>query len=104
MSNSKYEQMWKDLGLDIAAHDGLLDVLGGFYKDIYLSQENRPKGTDYLDFVLSEIHGLRIQELVEAKAQGRKVFGSFCLYVPEELALAVDGISVGLCAGVDVGT
>lgn len=104
MSSSKYEQMWRDLGLDIAAHDGLLEVLGGAYKDIYLSQGNRPKGTEYLDFVLSEIHGLRIQELVEAKAQGKKVIGSFCLYVPEELALAVDGISVGLCAGADVGT
>ncbi len=104
MSNSKYEQMWRDLGLDIAAHDGLLEVLGSAYKDIYLSQENRPKGTEYLDFVLSEIHGLRIQELMEAKAQGKKVIGSFCLYVPEELALAVGGISVGLCAGADVGT
>src|SRR5690606_34430223 len=32
------------------------------------------------------------------------VVGTFCLYVPEELVLALDGIAVGLCAGADVGT
>jgi len=55
----------------------------------------------YFDFVMSEVHGLRIQELVDAKAQGRKIVGSYCAFVPEELILAVDGISVGLCTGAD---
>ncbi|MBI3946647.1 MAG: 2-hydroxyacyl-CoA dehydratase [Armatimonadetes bacterium] len=99
-----YTPMWHSLGLDVEAHDGLLRVLGDAYKDIYLSQENRPERMDYFDFVISEIHGLRIQELMEARRDGRRVFGSFCLYVPEELILAADGISVGLCAGADVGT
>jgi benzoyl-CoA reductase/2-hydroxyglutaryl-CoA dehydratase subunit BcrC/BadD/HgdB len=58
----------------------------------------------YWDFVLSEIHGLRVEELLEAKRQGRKVIGTFCLYVPEELVLAVDAVCVGLCAGAEVGT
>ena len=96
--------MWKDLGINLEAHDGLLKVLGQAYADVYLSQENRPKGMEYLDFVLSEIHGLRIQELVEAKKQGRKIIGTFCLYVPEEIVLAADAICVGLCAGADIGT
>jgi benzoyl-CoA reductase/2-hydroxyglutaryl-CoA dehydratase subunit BcrC/BadD/HgdB len=55
----------------------------------------------YFDFVMSEVHGLRIQELMDAKAQGRKVIGSYCVFVPEELILAVDGVSVGLCAGAE---
>jgi len=29
------------------------------------------------------------------------VIGSYCVYVPEELVLAVDGVSVGLCAGAE---
>ena len=58
----------------------------------------------YFDFVMSEVHGLRIQELQDAKAAGRKVIGSFCAFVPEELILAVDGVSVGLCAGAEYGT
>jgi benzoyl-CoA reductase/2-hydroxyglutaryl-CoA dehydratase subunit BcrC/BadD/HgdB len=98
-----YTPMWKELGLNLEAHEELLEVLGTFYNDIYLSQADRPKGMEYFDFVISEIHGLRIKELQDAKKAGRKIFGTFCLYVPEELILAVDGICIGLCAGADVG-
>jgi benzoyl-CoA reductase/2-hydroxyglutaryl-CoA dehydratase subunit BcrC/BadD/HgdB len=55
----------------------------------------------YFDFVMSEVHGLRIKELVDAREAGRKVVGAFCVFVPEELVLAVDGILVGLCAGAE---
>lgn len=98
-----YDEMWEKLNLDLTAHEGLLQVLGKFYGDIYLSQEGRLKGMEYLDFVLSEVHGLRIKELQEAKAQGRKIIGTFCVFVPEELVLAADAVCVGLCAGAEVG-
>jgi hypothetical protein len=94
-----YDEMWEKLNLDLAAHEGLLQVLGKFYGDIYLSQSGRLQGMEYLDFVLSEVHGLRIKELQEAKALGKKVIGTFCVFVPEELTLAADAIQVGLCAG-----
>ncbi|MDQ7786265.1 MAG: double-cubane-cluster-containing anaerobic reductase [Thermodesulfovibrionales bacterium] len=99
-----YKQMWSDLEINLDAHDGLLGVLSDAYTNIYLSQKNRPEGMKYFDFVISEVHGLRIEEIVEAKKQGRKVIGTFCVYVPEELILAVDGVDIGLCAGADVGT
>jgi len=67
MRKADYTEMWQSLGLDLAAHDGLLGVLGQAYKDIYLSQKSRPRRMDYFDFVISEIHGLRIQELLEAR-------------------------------------
>ncbi len=98
-----YDDMWEKLNLDLAAHEGLLQVLGKFYGDIYLSQSGRLKGMEYLDFVLSEVHGLRIQELQAAKAQGKKIIGTFCVFVPEELTLAADAIQVGLCAGAEIG-
>ncbi len=98
---SDYTQMWSDLGLDLKGHDALLSVLGSAYSDIFLSQKNRPGGMKYFDFVMSEVHGLRIKELMDAKAEGRKVIGSYCVFVPEELILAVDGVSVGLCAGAE---
>ncbi len=104
MQQRDYTSMWEGLGLNIEAHDGLMKALGQAYGDIFLTQKGRPKGMQYLDFVLSEIHGLRIEELLKAKAEGRRVIGTFCLYVPEELILAVDGIAVGLCAGAAVGT
>ncbi|MCB9480874.1 MAG: 2-hydroxyacyl-CoA dehydratase [Desulfobacteraceae bacterium] len=99
--STDYNNMWKELGLDLDAHNALLEVLNQGYKDIYLSQENRPKSMEYFDFVMSEVHGLRIKELVDAKKEGKKVIGSYCVFVPEELIIAAGGISVGLCAGAD---
>lgn len=100
MSES-YREMWSQLGLNLEAHDALLSVLGGAYGDIYLKQTNRPSAMGYFDFVMTEVHGLRVKELMDARAAGRKVVGSFCVFVPEELILGVDGISVGLCAGAE---
>ena len=101
--STPYDEMWEKLNLDLQAHEGLLSVLGKFYGDIYLSQDKRLKGMEYLDFVLSEVHGLRIKELQEAKAQGRKIVGTFCVFVPEEIVLAADAVCVGLCAGAEIG-
>jgi benzoyl-CoA reductase/2-hydroxyglutaryl-CoA dehydratase subunit BcrC/BadD/HgdB len=99
--SDNYDNMWKSLGLDLDAHDALLGVLGPAYQETFLSQNDRPKSMEYFDFVMSEVHGLRVKELMDAKEEGRKVVGSFCVFVPEELILAVDAISVGLCAGAE---
>ncbi len=101
--DNRYAKMWEKLNLDLSGHDALLEVLGKFYGDIYLSQQNRLRGAEYLDFVVSEIHGLRIKELLQARERGQKVIGTFCIFVPEELTIAAGGIHVGLCAGADAG-
>jgi benzoyl-CoA reductase/2-hydroxyglutaryl-CoA dehydratase subunit BcrC/BadD/HgdB len=96
--------MWADLGLDLEAHDALLGVLGKAYQDIYLSQNDRPEGMGYFDFVMSEVHGLRIKELLDEKEIGRKIIGSYCVFVPEEIVLAANATLVGLCSGADFAT
>ena len=96
-----YTPMWQELGLDLAGHEALLNVLGTAYNDIYLSQKNRPEGMGYFDFVMSEVHGLRIRELLDEKAAGRKIIGSYCVFVPEEIVLAANATLVGLCSGAD---
>lgn len=96
-----YHQMWAELGLDLPTHDALLQAVGGMYGDAYLTQQNRPEGTGYLDFVLSEVHGLRIKELDDFRKGGGKVVGTFCLYVPEEIVRAAGAWCVGLCAGAE---
>jgi benzoyl-CoA reductase/2-hydroxyglutaryl-CoA dehydratase subunit BcrC/BadD/HgdB len=50
---------------------------------------------------MSEVHGLRIKELMDEKAAGRKIVGSYCVFVPEEITLAANATQVGLCAGAD---
>ncbi len=103
MTDIAHKEMWERLNLDLDAHDQLLGVLGQFYGDIYLSQQGRLKGAEYLDFVLSEVHGERIREIQTAKAAGQKVVGTFCVFVPEELTLAANALQIGLCSGADAG-
>ncbi len=98
---TEYGQLWEDLGLNLRAHCALLDAIGPMYADAYLSQVNRPEGMQYFDFVVSEIHGLRIKELDDFRKEGNKVVGTFCLYVPEEIIRAHGAWSVGLCAGAE---
>jgi len=64
---TNYRPMWSELGLDLDKHDALLDVLGQAYGEIYMSQKNRPEGMGYFDFVMSEVHGLRIKELTDGQ-------------------------------------
>ena len=94
-----YQQMWKDLGMDLELHDLLCQALPVAFGDVFMSMENRPESMDYYNFVVSEIHGVRPAELVEFQKNGGKVFGTFCVYVPDEIVFAANGIATGLCGG-----
>lgn len=98
---SDYRSMWTELGMDLDRHDMLLELIGQSYSQTYLSQKDRPDGMKYFDFVVSEAHGLRIKELVDHRANGGTVVGTFCVFVPEDVILAAGGVPVGLCAGAD---
>jgi benzoyl-CoA reductase/2-hydroxyglutaryl-CoA dehydratase subunit BcrC/BadD/HgdB len=95
----KNHQMWTDLGMDIETHDQLCEVLPQAFGDVFLSQENRPAGMAFWDMVVADVHGIRPSELIAAQAEGKKVFGTFCTYVPDEVVIAGDGIVTGLCGG-----
>jgi len=94
-----YTQMWTDLGIDLKRHDVLLGALSSIYEEIYLSQKDRPEGMGFFDFVVGDIHGIRVQELRQHAMNGGKVVATYCVFVPEEVVLAADAIPVGLCAG-----
>lgn len=94
-----YVKMWKELGMDLEAHDNLCQVLPTAVGDVLLTQENRPKAMDFWDLVISEVHGIRPAELIEEQKKGRKVFGTFCVFVPDEIIIALNGIVTGLCGG-----
>ena len=94
-----YRQMWENLGMDLEKHDALCEVLPQAFGDVFLSQENRPEGMAFWDMVVADIHGIRPGELIEAQKQGKKVFGTFCTYVPDEVLIAAGGIVTGLCGG-----
>ena len=92
-------KMWSDLGMNLELHDQLCEVLPQAFGDVFLSQENRPEGMDYYNMVVADIHGIRPAELIEHQNKGGKVFGTFCVYVPDEVIFAADAIATGLCGG-----
>jgi benzoyl-CoA reductase/2-hydroxyglutaryl-CoA dehydratase subunit BcrC/BadD/HgdB len=101
MMTIDYRPMWQELGMDLDAHDALLETLNQGYKDTFLTQKNRSGTMAYFDFVMSEVHGLRIRELLDEKAAGRKIVGSYCVFVQEDIDLAARATLVGLCSGAD---
>ena len=92
-------KMWESLGMDLETHDMLCEVLPVAFGDVYLSQENRPECMDFYDMVVADIHGIRPSELIAHQEKGGKVFGTFCVYVPDEIVIAADAIATGLCGG-----
>lgn len=94
-----YRAMWGKLNMNLETHDQLCAVLPEAFGDVYLSQEMRPESMAFYDFVVSEIHGIRPAELIELQNQGGKVFGTFCVFVPDEVVIACGGAVTGLCGG-----
>ncbi|MGM0472137.1 MAG: double-cubane-cluster-containing anaerobic reductase [Bacillota bacterium] len=101
MTETDYRAMWQELGMDLDKHDEFLEPLPGLYEELFINQENRPEAMEYFNFVMSEVHHLRVKELVEEKEAGNPVVSSFCVFVPDELVLAAGGSSIGLCAGAE---
>ena len=99
--SDEHKQMWAELGLDLEAHDALLDQVSQSYQDTFVAQQNRPQAMGYFDGIMCEIHGQRVRELMEEKQQGRKIVGAYCVFVPEEIVLAAGGTLVGLCTGAE---
>ncbi len=92
-------EMWADLGMDVARFEKMRQMLGQAFATIYLSQKNRPRGMAYFDHLMAVLHSDRVAEILAEKQQGKPVIGTFCVFVPEELVVAADGVCVGLCAG-----
>ncbi len=87
------------MNIDLKSHDMLLSALGPIFQEVYLSQKNRPAGIGFYDFVVGDIHGIRVKELRDHAKNGGRVVATYCVFVPEELVWAAGGIPVGLCAG-----
>jgi benzoyl-CoA reductase/2-hydroxyglutaryl-CoA dehydratase subunit BcrC/BadD/HgdB len=96
---SDHEKMWQSLGLNVALHNELIASIDKTFKSTVGQQKKRPAAMKYFDHVLNESHGGRVAELIEARKNGKKFIGTFCIYVPDEIAMAGNAIPVALCGG-----
>lgn len=73
------------------------------YLKMFVPQQNRPAGMAFFEDAVAAGGIGRVEEVVDEKeATGAIAVGSFCVYVPEEIVLAVGGVSFGLCSGTEV--
>jgi benzoyl-CoA reductase/2-hydroxyglutaryl-CoA dehydratase subunit BcrC/BadD/HgdB len=94
-----HDALLKDLGLDVELHSRIIDSIDRNFRKTVLAQTSRPARMAYFDGVIQGAHGERVQEIVDRRATGDKFIGTFCIYVPEELILALGAIPVALCGG-----
>ena len=75
------------------------------YLDLYVPQQNRPEAMGYFEELVAAGGIGRVEEIVDEKeASAAIAVGSFCVYSPEELVLAVGGIHFSLCSGTEIAT
>lgn len=96
-----YKKMWEDLGLDLELHERLIANLSSLHKKTHLSQKNRPKTMTRFDSSFHASHAERVAEILDYRKKGGKSIGTFCIYVPDEIALAADVLPIPLCGGSD---
>lgn len=93
------EKLLEGLGLNMEFHGRIKDSINRNFEKMVLGQKNRPAGMAYFDGVIRKAHGERVQEIVDHQAAGGKFIGTFCIYVPEEIILALGAIPLALCGG-----
>jgi benzoyl-CoA reductase/2-hydroxyglutaryl-CoA dehydratase subunit BcrC/BadD/HgdB len=91
--------MWTDLGMNLELHDQLLESSDRLFSKTHLWQKRRPASMALFDRALHDSHGQRVAEIVAFRKAGGKSVGTFCIYVPDEIALAAGVLTIPLCGG-----
>lgn len=94
-----YRTMWQELGINLELHDQLLENLSNLHEKSHLAQKNRPKTMERFDHSFHASHAERVAEIRSYRNQGGKSIGTFCIYVPDEIALAAEVLPIPLCGG-----
>jgi benzoyl-CoA reductase/2-hydroxyglutaryl-CoA dehydratase subunit BcrC/BadD/HgdB len=93
------DRFLEDLGLDVELHRRIFDAVDRNFERTVLAQQGRPVRMGYFDGVIRGAHGERVREIAARREAGDKFVGTFCIYVPEEILLALGAIPVALCGG-----
>jgi benzoyl-CoA reductase/2-hydroxyglutaryl-CoA dehydratase subunit BcrC/BadD/HgdB len=92
-------EVLQELGVDLEKHDQLMQSQNDLHHKTHLSQPMRPKEMERFDRSFHASHGERVAEIVEYRKNGGKSIGTFCIYVPDEIAMAAEVLPIPLCGG-----
>jgi benzoyl-CoA reductase/2-hydroxyglutaryl-CoA dehydratase subunit BcrC/BadD/HgdB len=99
MNGEPHDELLKSLGVDMTLHRDLVRHNRDLHLQTVVSASNRPRAMKWFDKAIEDSHGERVAEIAGYRANGGKSIGTFCIYVPDELALAADVLPIALCGG-----
>ncbi len=88
-----------ELGVNTSLHDQLMAFNNRLHEKAFGSVRNRPRAMQLFDRAFHESHGKRVEQIYEYRKNGGKAIGTFCIYVPDEIALAAGVLPLPLCGG-----
>ncbi len=95
----QYTEMYEQLGMNVELHGQMIEAIHDSFERQVLSQQGRPEGMEHFDGLVEAAHGERVREILDHKKAGGSFIGTFCIYVPEEIAWALDVLPLPLCGG-----
>ncbi len=99
LSSKQLHDMWAELNMDVQLHDQLMEHAERTHSRNFLWQRNRPETMALFDTALHDSHGQRVAEVMEFRRHGGRSIGSFCIYLPDEIAMAAGVLNIPLCGG-----
>ena len=94
-----YKNLLTALEVNLESHERLEESLRRAHEQYFLWQAARPQLMARFDASCHESHGARVAEIFEHRQKGGKSIGTFCIYVPDEIAIAACVIPIPLCGG-----
>lgn len=92
-------ELLAELGVDLELHDQLIAHNTALHGRTFGAQSGRPKAMRLFDEAIHASHGSRVSEIHAYRKAGGKSIGTFCIYVPDEIALAAGVLPIPLCGG-----
>lgn len=95
----KIQKILAEVGVDIELHDRLVEYNSKLHDLTHRSAKNRPNAMEYFDWAFHASHAERVEEILNYRKAGGKSIGTFCIYVPDEIAFAANVLPIPLCGG-----
>ncbi len=99
VGSETHRRMWEELGMNLELHDRLLEGLDRSHQRMIVARSGRPAAMGIFDEAFHDSHSGRVADIVGFRKAGGRSIGTFCIYVPDEIAFAAGVAPMALCGG-----
>jgi benzoyl-CoA reductase/2-hydroxyglutaryl-CoA dehydratase subunit BcrC/BadD/HgdB len=99
MAHINAHDILEKVGVNLELHDRLMAYNNDLHERTFSSFRNRPAAMAFFDQGFHASHAGRVAEIFDYRQKGGKSIGTFCIYVPDEIALAANVLPIPLCGG-----